>query len=119
MLAAMTVTHSEISCETVSQPSVAGNLGRIGNLVTRLALTDEEIIEAQRLRYRVFYEEMSATPSPSQQHQQLDADGHDRLCRHQLILDLAPEGTRSDNEPAKKPETESILAGTQRLFLPR
>ena len=35
-----------------------------GALEVRLAETDAEVEAAQRLRYRVFYEEMSAIPSP-------------------------------------------------------
>ena len=35
-------------------------LGRIGPLEVRLAATTREIRQAQKLRYKVFYEEMSA-----------------------------------------------------------
>ncbi len=35
-----------------------------GALEVRLAETDMEVEAAQRLRYRVFYQEMSAVPSP-------------------------------------------------------
>ena len=37
-------------------------LGRIGSLEVRLATSGREIRRAQRLRYKVFYEEMSAVP---------------------------------------------------------
>ena len=37
--------------------------GRLGNLEVRLACKKSEIQRAQRLRYKVFYEEMSAIPS--------------------------------------------------------
>jgi len=36
-----------------------------GAMEVRLAETDVEVEAAQRLRYRVFYEEMSAVPSPT------------------------------------------------------
>ena len=36
---------------------------KIGNLVARLAVDETEIEAAQALRFRVFYEEMSAHPS--------------------------------------------------------
>ncbi|MGH6832794.1 MAG: ornithine--acyl-ACP N-acyltransferase OlsB, partial [Methyloceanibacter sp.] len=36
--------------------------GRIGSLEVRLARKKSEIRRAQRLRYKVFYEEMSAIP---------------------------------------------------------
>ena len=38
----------------------AATLGRLGSLEVRLARSGEEVRRAQRLRYRVFYEEMSA-----------------------------------------------------------
>ena len=38
---------------------------RAGNLEVRLAETAQEIDAAQALRYRVFYDEMGATPSPA------------------------------------------------------
>src|SRR5690242_16038117 len=37
-------------------------LGRIGPLEVRLATTAKEIRRAQKLRFKVFYEEMSAVP---------------------------------------------------------
>ena len=40
-------------------------LATSGALEVRLAETDHEVEQAQRLRYRVFYEEMSAIPSPA------------------------------------------------------
>ena len=39
-------------------------LAAAGALEVRLAETDSEVEAAQRLRYRVFYEEMTAVPSP-------------------------------------------------------
>src|SRR5215210_37632 len=38
-------------------------LGRIGSLEVRLATTTWEIRQAQRLRFKVFYKEMSASPN--------------------------------------------------------
>jgi putative hemolysin len=37
---------------------------RAGNFELRLAESDAEIEAAQALRYRVFYEEMAAAPTP-------------------------------------------------------
>ena len=37
---------------------------RYGSLEVRLAATQEEVDAAQALRYRVFYEEMGALPTP-------------------------------------------------------
>ncbi|HEX3429986.1 MAG TPA: GNAT family N-acyltransferase [Rhizomicrobium sp.] len=44
---------------------------------------------AQRLRYRVFYEEMSAIPSPSMRELQRDFDQFDAFCDHILVVDRA------------------------------
>src|SRR4051812_23640565 len=45
-----------------------------GALEVRLAETDHEVEQAQRLRYTVFYEEMSAIPSPRMRDLRRDFD---------------------------------------------
>ena len=45
-------------------------LAAAGALEVRLAETDSEVEAAQRLRYRVFYEEMTAVPSPEMRAEQ-------------------------------------------------
>ena len=42
----------------------AQTLGRLGALEVRLAQTAAEVRQAQKLRYRVFYQEGSAIPNP-------------------------------------------------------
>ncbi|MEJ1938127.1 hypothetical protein WDZ92_48660, partial [Nostoc sp. NIES-2111] len=37
-------------------PGLGPVLGRIGNLEVRLAVTRKDVVRAQKLRYRVFYE---------------------------------------------------------------
>jgi putative hemolysin len=59
----------------------------VGNLVARLAEDDSEIEAAQALRYRVFYEEMSAHPSPEVEAAKRDFDRFDEICDHLLVLD--------------------------------
>jgi putative hemolysin len=49
------------------------------------ARTDEELREAQRLRYRVFAEEMGASVSGPAG---LDIDAFDAYCDHLLVRDL-------------------------------
>ena len=44
-------------------PELGPSLGRIGSLEVCLATRKSEIRRAQRLRYQVFYEEMSAIPA--------------------------------------------------------
>ena len=61
--------------------------GSIGTLEVRLAQTRAEIRAAQRLRYRVFFEEMSATPSMTAFVRRRDEDPYDPLCDHLLVID--------------------------------
>lgn len=61
--------------------------GAIGNLEVRLARTRAEVRRAQRLRYEVFYNEMSATPSLAAQIRRRDHDAYDSICDHLLVID--------------------------------
>ena len=63
------------------------SLGRIGALEVRLARTAQDIRRAQRLRFDVFYREMSATPSPRNLLARRDIDPFDRVCDHLLVID--------------------------------
>ncbi len=60
---------------------------RAGDLELRLAETDAEIEAAQALRYRVFYEEMSAEPTPEMAAVRRDFDSFDPYCDHLLVID--------------------------------
>ncbi len=62
--------------------------GRVGNLEVRLARTWAEIKLAQRLRYQVFFEEMSAVPTRLAQFRRRDEDAYDALCDHLLVIDM-------------------------------
>lgn len=69
---------------------------RAGDLELRLAETTEEVEAAQALRYRVFYEEMSAQPTPEMASARRDFDSFDAYCDHLLVIDrhrgLGPAG---------------------------
>ena len=67
----------------------------VGSLEVRLAETAEEIDAAQALRYRVFYEEMGAIPSPETLASKRDRDSMDQYCDHLLVIDKAREGAES------------------------
>lgn len=67
----------------------AGTIARRGSLEVRIAQTPEEIDAAQALRYRVFYEEMSATPDAKALATRRDADRFDEFCDHLLVVDHA------------------------------
>jgi putative hemolysin len=64
--------------------------GKIGNLEVRLARKRREIRLAQRLRYEVFYEEMSAIPSLRAELRRRDEDPYDSVCDHLLVVDDTP-----------------------------
>ena len=72
--------------------SLDASLGRIGALEVRLARTVGEVKRAQELRYRVFYEEMSAIADVRALMTRRDSDAYDAICDHILVLDHdAPE----------------------------
>jgi putative hemolysin len=56
-------------------------------LEARLARDAAEVEAAQRLRYRVFYEEMTATPNAEVHAARRDFDRFDAICDHLLVLD--------------------------------
>ncbi len=62
---------------------------RYDTLQVRLAESEAEIDAAQALRYRVFYEEMGAQPSPEAARTRRDVDPLDSVCDHLLVLDHA------------------------------
>jgi L-ornithine Nalpha-acyltransferase len=61
--------------------------GRIGSLEVRLARKKSEIRQAQRLRYKVFYEEMSAVPGALAMLSRRDEDAFDPIFDHLLVVD--------------------------------
>jgi len=63
--------------------------GQLGTLEVRLAHSRREILRAQRLRYEVFYEEMSAVPGVVAGMRRLDQDAYDAVCDHLLVVDRA------------------------------
>ncbi len=64
-------------------------LGRIGSLEVRMARNFKEVKKAQRLRYEVFYEEMSAIADGQVLATRRDADPFDGYCDHLLVVDHA------------------------------
>ena len=56
------------------------------SLIVRLARSRREIVQAQALRYRIFYQEMGATSSLKHKLLRRDVDRFDRVCDHLLVL---------------------------------
>jgi L-ornithine Nalpha-acyltransferase len=61
--------------------------GRLGTLEVRLARKRAEIRRAQRLRYKVFYEEMCAVPGALAMLSRRDEDDFDPIFDHLLVID--------------------------------
>jgi len=86
-------------------------LGAKTDLVVRMAADAADIDAAQHLRYRVFYEELSARPDELARRTRRDSDAFDDICDHLLVVspnhpDLTDPITVSDG----------TLVGTYRLL---
>lgn len=84
------IRHEQVSQEQPTQPDAPADaplLAKAGDLTIRMAHEAADIIAAQELRYRVFYEEMSAQPSPEMRSAGRDFDQYDDVCDHLLVLD--------------------------------
>lgn len=77
---------------------------RSNKLAVRLAESQAEINASLSLRYRVFYEEMAAKPTPEMAKRRQDFDSFDEVCDHLLVLDHG--GSDKDGE----------VVGTYRLI---
>jgi len=64
-----------------------------GRFTVRLAETEEDVAAAQRLRYRVFVEEVGATPSPEDTAERRERDRFDPHFEHLLLIDRECEDT--------------------------
>jgi putative hemolysin len=80
-------------------------------LLLRQASDANELLACQRLRYKVFYEEMAAKPDDRARLERLDADAFDDLCDHLIVVN---QGEISEDDPIKLPDGE--LIGTYRLL---
>lgn len=58
-----------------------------GDLNVRLTETAEEVDAALALRYRIFYDEMAAKPTPEMAARRHDFDSYDDVCDHLIVLD--------------------------------
>lgn len=79
---------------------------RYNTFEVRLAESEAEVEAAQRLRYRVFYEEMGARPTRQVKALSRDVDPFDAFCDHLLVL---------DRQKANGPQGAAVV-GTYRLL---
>ena len=84
-------------------------LGRLGSLEVRLATTAKEIRQAQRLRFKVFYDEMAAAANGASLLARRDVDEYDAICDHLLVLD-------HDVKPGAFRSAKPRVVGTYRLL---
>jgi L-ornithine Nalpha-acyltransferase len=85
-------------------------LGRIGSLEVRLAANAAEVRRAQKLRYKVFYEEMQAIADGASRLARRDIDAFDAICDHLVVI---------DHDVIKRPRfgpPRPAIVGTYRLL---
>lgn len=87
--------------------------GRIGPMEVRLATKPSDIRRAQKLRYRVFYEEMSARANPTTLLQRRDEDAYDPICDHLLVVD---HSTKMSKKGKRRWPLKPRVVGTYRIL---
>lgn len=83
-------------------------LGRSGSLEIRLATTKKDIRQAQRLRFKVFYEEGGAVAQGGAALVRRDICRFDKYCDHLLVFDMAARNSFGRVKPK--------VVGTYRLL---
>lgn len=91
-------------CNNRFLPGMGVSQINIENVSVRLAKSPVEIDAAQHLRYRVFYEEYGAKPTPEMASRRRDFDGYDAISDHLIVVD------ESIDDPIEK------IVGTYRLL---
>lgn len=87
---------------------IGQTLGRLGSLEVRLASKASEVRQAQKLRYRVFYQEGTAIADAGKIMARRDIEAFDAICDHLLVIDHALPTGRLRKSPA--------VVGTYRLL---
>lgn len=86
--------------------------GKLGNLEVRLARSRSDLKRAQRLRFKVFYEEMSAVADAVTVMSRRDEDIYDPICDHILVVE---NGATATGLPRPWPLKPRVI-GTYRLL---
>jgi len=106
-----TVSNAPRPAASLRAPVKTGEtLGRIGSLEVRMARNVKEVKKAQRLRYQVFYEEMSAIADAHTLATRRDSDPFDAYCDHLLVVDH--DSLKRNKLGRLKPE----IVGTYRIL---
>jgi len=85
----MRIDRADSEAELLGPPISNREIVKVvaGDFEVRLANTRPEIEAAQALRYRIFYEEMQAQPTPEMAAIKRDFDAFDEVCDHLRVLD--------------------------------
>jgi L-ornithine Nalpha-acyltransferase len=81
------------------------------DLSIRLATSEHEVQVAQRLRYRVFHDEMGAIPDKVAQKSERDSDSYDEVCDHLIVI-----RTQTPHSNPKFCVADGEVVGTYRLL---
>jgi len=76
----------------------------LGDIVVRLAKDEQEIKQAQAIRYHIFYEEFDAKPTEAITKAKLDFDHFDEFTDHLVVIDTSIS------------DTKKAVVGTYRLL---
>jgi len=92
--------YSGLRVPEVRTSQSAETLGRLGSLEVRLARKAAEVRRAQKLRYRVFYQELAAIADAATLFSRRDVDAFDSICDHLLVIDHALRDKKLPAGPA-------------------
>jgi L-ornithine Nalpha-acyltransferase len=106
---AIAIPEAETTTGQAADRGVDPLLGRLGSLEVRLAAKAKEIRRAQRLRFKVFYDEMLAAPTPASLIWRRDVDEYDAICDHLVVVD-------DEVRPKRFRKTTPRVVGTYRLL---
>jgi L-ornithine Nalpha-acyltransferase len=89
------------------------SFGKKGSMEVRFAQSRKEVEACQKIRFEVFYEEMSALADETAINQRIDADVYDPICDHLLVIDYEPA---DKTQGVALPTREGNVVGTYRLL---
>jgi putative hemolysin len=110
----MRIDRADSESELLGPPISNAEIVKVaaGDYEVRLAQTAAEVDAAKALRYRVFYEEMAAKPTPEMAASRRDFDAYDDVCDHLLVLDRrrgeGPEGIVGNYRLIRRAAAEKI-----------
>ncbi len=98
----------ERSPSDAAAPRLPRVLGRCGTFEIRLAAKKKDVCKAQRLRYKVFYEQGQASARRAAALVRRDLCPFDKICDHLLVIDKEARTPRGRTKPK--------VVGTYRLL---